>query len=106
MYVEKSDYLQDIDNQINELLSYHETLLFDSTLYDIELLQRIDLVLQDILIKYETILPNKFLTEIKELRILIEEKCEVNLQDQDSKQQCILSIKAICSRLEKEKKLL
>ncbi len=59
-HIEKSDYSNDIDNQINELQSYYDTLVKDKQLYSVELLISLEGQLDDIWISYETILPKNF----------------------------------------------
>ena len=105
-HIEKSDYSNDIDNQINELQSYYDTLVKDKSLYKKELLIGLEGQLDDILIGYETILPKKLLNEIKSLITHINNKCQNHLLDEDAKIKCTQDLRKICAKLRKEKKML
>lgn len=104
--IEKSDYSNDIDNQINELQSYYDTLVKDKSLYSKELLMNLEGQLDDILIGYETILPKKLLNEIRSLISHINKKCQKDLDNEDAKIKCTQDLRKICAKLRKEKKLL
>ena len=106
LYVEKSEYLKDIDNRIMILRSYEETLKKDSaicgsTIYDWVIEQ-----LDDILINYGTFLKRKNLKlDIEELLSLAEKsKKSTDLEKAASNYQ--RKLHALCTKLEKEKKLI
>lgn len=105
-HIEKSDYSNDIDNQINELQSYYDTLVKDKQLYSVELLISLEGQLDDIWISYETILPKKLLNEIKSLIDHINKNCQKNLHDNNAKTKCTQDLRKICTKLRKEKKML
>lgn len=105
-HVEKSAYLNDIDNQIKDLKSFYDTIDKDNSLYNFELLDRIDAQLEDIYISYETILPRKLLAQISKLRNHIQKEYSKNLGDKNFQRECKKQLHCIYIRLGKEKKLL
>lgn len=105
-HIEKSDYIQDIDNQVKNLLSYCETINRDEELYTDILLDTIDTNLEDLQIAYETILPKKLSGSIKKLRNLIKQRCYEHLDDKDAKRECAKQLHALATKLNKEKKVL
>lgn len=105
LYVEKSDYLEDIDNRIKVLRSFEETLKKDAaicgtTVYDWTIEQ-----LDDILINYENLLKKNIVPEIRELIDLAEQSKTANdaLAAANTFQR---KLHALCTRMEKEKKLI
>lgn len=105
LYVEKSDYLKDIDDRIKLLRSYEETLKKDAaicgtTVYDWTIEQ-----LDDILINYENLLKKNIVPEIRELIDLAEQSKTSNdaLGSANTFQR---KLHALCTRMEKEKKLI
>ena len=105
LHVEKSDYLQEIDNQVKNLLSYYETITIDN-MYTVTLLDKIDVTLDDLQIAYGSILPKDLSTQIRKLRTHIKQKCYTNLKDQNAKRECAKQLHTIASKLAKEKKVL
>ena len=103
--VEKMDFFQEIDGQVNNLFSYYETITTDG-MYNEKLLAKIDASLDDLQISYESILPKKISTRIKELRTYIKQNCLVNLNDQAVKRECSQKLHSIALQLKKEKKVL
>lgn len=104
-HIEKSDYLKDIDNRIKVLRSYEDTIIKDPSLCNDALFDYISVQLDDILISYETILKKKIITQIKELKSFVENNKGTKMND-TKKTECQKKIHAICTRLEKEKKLI
>ena len=104
--IEKTDYMKDIDNQINNLRSYYNTLMKDPSLYSANLLQNIDATLEEISISYETILPRKVINEINQTRKLVSGPCLDNLEDVKANNMCIRKLNTLCIRLGKVKKTL
>ena len=103
--VEKSDYIQEIDSHIKNLLSYCETIKKDE-LYTSELLDTIDIALDDLQIAYGTILPKDLSSLIKKLRNHIKFACQKNIKDEVAKRDCAKQLHTIASKLRKEKKVL
>ena len=105
LYVEKSEYLKDIDNRIMLLRSYEETLKKDSavcgtTIYDWVIEQ-----LDDILINYGNLLKKNIKPDIEELLSLAEEsKKAKDIEKAANSYQ--RKLHALCTKLEKEKKLI
>lgn len=105
LYVEKSEYLKDIDNRITILRSYEETLKKDyaicgPTIYDWVIEQ-----LDDILINYGNLLKKNLKPDIEELLSLAEEsKKTKDVEKTASNYQ--RKLHALCTKLEKEKKLI
>lgn len=105
-HTEKSDYMKDIDNQINKLLSYYEMLSKDESFYTLDLLDLIVENLTDITILYETILPKKVLGDISKLIDHIRKKCCADITNISAKRECKQKIHSIVTKLRKEKGLL
>ena len=106
LYVEKSEYLKDIDNKIIILRSYEETLKKDPTICSATIYDWIIEVLDDILINYGTFLKMKNLKlDIEKLLSLAE---EIKKSKNFEKAACNYQRKlhALCTKLEKEKKLI
>ncbi len=105
LYVEKSEYIKDIDNKITLLRSYEETLKKDATLCTPTLYDWIIEVLDDILINYENFLKRNLGPEIKELIKLAGKNKKVkNIENTAPSYQ--RKLHALCTKMEKEKKLL
>lgn len=104
-HIEKSDYLKDIDNKIKTLRSYEETIEKDTSLCNDALFDFISVQLDDILISYETILNKKIITQIKTLKTFVENNKGERMSE-NKKIECRKQLHAICTRLEKEKKLI
>ncbi len=105
-HTEKRDYMKDIDNKINDLLSYYETLSKDDSLYTLDLLDLIVEKLTDIIILYETILPKKILGDISKLIDHIKKNCCADITNTSAKRECKQKIHSIITKLKKEKGLL
>lgn len=105
LHIEKSDYLQEIDNKVKNLISYYETIVKDDV-YNISLLDKIDVDLDDLLIAYGLVLPKDLVGQIKKLRNYIENKCYNNINDKSAKRECAKKLHSIASKLAKEKKML
>ena len=103
--LEKSDYIKEIDNHVNDLKSYYDTMIKDE-LYTSELLDTIDVTLDDIQILYGSILPKKLSGQIRKLRNFIKNSCQKNLSDKKAKIDCAKQIHTIASKLAKEKRVL
>ncbi len=104
-HVEKSDYMRDIDNKIKSLRAYEETLNKDAVLCNDSFYDCITIELDDIVISYENILPRSIISEIEELMTLVQNSKGLN-NTSKAKSNCQRKLHAICTRLEKEKKLL
>ena len=104
-HIEKSDYIEDIDDRIKLLRSYEATIKKDPELCNEALLNYIYDQLDDILISYETILKKKIISQIKTLEKYIDENKKKTL-NKDVKRECQKQLHSICTRLEKEKKVL
>ncbi len=104
-HVEKSDYMRDIDNKIKSLRAYEETLNKDAVLCNDSFYDCITIELDDIVISYENILPRSIISEIEELMTLVQNSKGLS-NTSKAKSNCQRKLHAICTRLEKEKKLL
>lgn len=106
LHVEKSDYIKEIDNQIQDLKSYYDTMRKDDELYNSSLLETIDAKLDDIQIAYDTILPKDLSNLIKKLRNHIKNNCQTSLTNKSAKTECAKQLHTIIAKLAKEKKVL
>lgn len=106
IHVEKTDYLQEIDTQVQNLYSYYDTITKDGVLYNKIILDKVDVSLDDLIIAYETILPKELVSKMKKLRNHIKNKCMKDLSDKNAKSECARQLHTIASKLAKEKKLL
>lgn len=104
-HVEKTDYLNDIDNQVKNLNSYYHTIV-DDDVYNSTLLSKIDADLDDLQVLYSLILPKDLLSCIKKLRKNIENDYHGNLNSTKAKRTCARQLHTIASKLAKEKKVL
>ena len=105
-YVEKNDYLRDIDNQLTELQASYETLLDNDVKYDQSFLDLLVSKLEVFPIRYEAILSKKVIQQVNTLIKHIEEKSKARLSDKKYKQECASQLHRLILTLEKEKKLL
>ena len=103
--VEKASFFNEIDGQVANLLSYYETITTDNV-YNSDLLVKIEVDLEDILIAYSCIIPKEVIAQIKKLRNLIKNKCQVNIHDRNARTECVKQLHSISSKLAKEKKVL
>lgn len=103
-HVEASGYREEIEESINNLTSYYETMKKD--LYNKSVLDMVDDELDNILNSYEEILPNEIVSRIKKLQKHMKNKCYCNINDRDAKRECEKQIRSICVRLRREKKIL
>ena len=104
--IEKSDFIQVIDSKIANLNSYHDTMTKDEVFYDENLLYKIDMDLDDIIIAYGTILPNYITSQIRKLRAHIKDVCLKDLNNKTAMRDCAKMLHSLASKLAKEKKLL
>lgn len=105
-YVEKNDYIRDIDNQLTELQASYEMLLEDDEKYGQNFLDLLVSKLEVFPIRYEAILSKKVIKQVNTLIKQIEEKTKTNFSNKKYKQDCARQLHQIILTLEKEKKLL
>lgn len=105
-HVEKSEYKIEIDEQISELEVFKSLLVEGNSLNHNFFLQ-LNVLLGNINIAYETILPNKLRQKIKDLSGLIRDKLykEPPYSSNDI-DECISLLVYISAELKKEKKVL
>ncbi len=105
LYVEKSEYLKDIDDRIKILRSYEETLKKDSTICGNTVYDWVIEQLDDILINYGNLLKKNVVPDIKEL-ISMAEKSKNSSDVENTANNFQRKLHALCTRMEKEKKLI
>lgn len=106
-HVETSEYRQAIDEQVHELEAF-QSLLVDGTDLDSNLFLELMVLLRNIGIAYETILPTKLLKKIGNLRTHIK-KCLYDKEAPYNKkdlEKCISLLVEVVTELKKEKKVI